>query len=354
MDDPAPVLDGAFDAAADPIALLDADGVLVTTNDRWDADAHFGVDASPGVDYAAAIEDAAPDVAAALRTVLADGGSSSVAYDRAVDGVRRRYRFRAATFDAGGERYIRVEHRDVTEHAAARRALRERESSLRASAAVLSHDLRNHFTVASGWLDMLPDADVEGRTPKARVADAIERADSAIIDAVAYLRVGRAGVARDDLDLDAIARAAWTRLDAASSDATLDVRDSDSIVGDADLLGDALERLFENAIDHAAGPEDAVTVRVGGFRGDDESGFYVADDGPGIPSARRDGVFTLGETAVEAGTGYGLPVVGRIAHVHGWDARIGEADTGGARIEFVTDPRAPTPPDRRDPRLTGP
>jgi nitrogen fixation/metabolism regulation signal transduction histidine kinase len=82
--------------------------------------------------------------------------------------------------------------------------------------------------------------------------------------------------------------------------------------------------------DREAAVVDAVTVTVG--RTDD--GFYVADDGPGIPAADRDEVFEAGVSTDPEGTGLGLNIVRSIAEAHGWTVRATESAAGGARVEF--------------------
>jgi signal transduction histidine kinase len=72
-----------------------------------------------------------------------------------------------------------------------------------------------------------------------------------------------------------------------------------------------------------------LTVRVGVVDG----GFYVADDGPGIPADERETVFDRGYST-DDGTGLGLAIVQAIAEAHGWSATVGESDAGGARFEF--------------------
>ena len=74
---------------------------------------------------------------------------------------------------------------------------------------------------------------------------------------------------------------------------------------------------------------DEVTVRVG----DLADGFYVADDGPGVPSDEREAVFDPGYTSTDRGAGLGLPIVARIAEAHGWTVTLGDSEAGGARVE---------------------
>ena len=84
-----------------------------------------------------------------------------------------------------------------------------------------------------------------------------------------------------------------------------------------------------------------VTVTIGTF----ENGFYVADDGPGIPPEEREAVFESGYSTGGSGTGLGLSIVEQVAREHGWTVDLGESADGGARfeftgVEFVDDPDA--------------
>jgi signal transduction histidine kinase len=73
-----------------------------------------------------------------------------------------------------------------------------------------------------------------------------------------------------------------------------------------------------------------VTVTVGRTA----DGFYVADDGPGIPESDRERVFETGYSTDSEGTGLGLSIVRNIAEVHGWSVAVTDGDGGGACFEF--------------------
>ncbi len=79
---------------------------------------------------------------------------------------------------------------------------------------------------------------------------------------------------------------------------------------------------MRNAVEH--GGED-VTVTVGEL----DDGFYVEDDGPGIPENARDNVFDVGYSTTEDGTGFGLSIVKQVADAHGWTIRV----TDGSEVE---------------------
>jgi signal transduction histidine kinase len=91
------------------------------------------------------------------------------------------------------------------------------------------------------------------------------------------------------------------------------------------------ENLFRNAVEHA-GP--AALVEVGMLDSDSGDGFYVADDGRGIPPDRQGLLFDDGFSTTVDGAGLGLRIVHEIAKVHGWSVGIDDGIDGGARFEF--------------------
>jgi len=94
---------------------------------------------------------------------------------------------------------------------------------------------------------------------------------------------------------------------------------------------------LRNARDHGAPPSaserQGVSVTVGTL----PEGFYVADDGPGIPDSERDAVFEQGYSTSDDGTGLGLAIVERIVDGHGWSITVTESDAGGACFELRTE-----------------
>jgi signal transduction histidine kinase len=107
------------------------------------------------------------------------------------------------------------------------------------------------------------------------------------------------------------------------------------------LLG-VFENLFANAVMHV-GPD--VTVTVGPIEGaptgvdaaieEPMRGFFVADDGPGIPETDRETVFESGYSTAADSTGFGLAIVQSVVEAHGWDVAITESESGGARFEIT-------------------
>ncbi|MFB6163651.1 MAG: histidine kinase N-terminal 7TM domain-containing protein [Haloarculaceae archaeon] len=245
---------------------------------------------------------------------------------------------------------------DVTEQKRREEALREREEELEQQkrslqhqkaqlehqnerldrfASIVSHDLRNPLNVADGYAEMLAAA-VDGETGTVSreqidsIRSAHDRMEAIIDDALTLARQGKAITETEPVDLAAVATEAWEHVDTA--DATLTV-DADLVVeADRDRLLNLFENLYRNAVEHAG---ETVTVTVGSWDdGDGEVGFFVADDGVGIPDDQKEAVLDHGFTTSEAGTGLGLSIVADVARAHGWSVSITDSGSGGARVEF--------------------
>jgi signal transduction histidine kinase len=159
------------------------------------------------------------------------------------------------------------------------------------------------------------------------VSEMHERMEQLIEDVLTFAREGSRVEELDWFDGSGVAEEAWRNVDTA--DATLVQDWGYEIGGDPDRLTRVFENLFRNAVEH--GGTD-VTVEVGTL--DEPCGFYVQDDGPGIPEDRRDEVFNHGVTGDDEGTGYGLAIVREIAEAHGWSVYVADSDSG-ARFEFA-------------------
>ena len=105
---------------------------------------------------------------------------------------------------------------------------------------------------------------------------------------------------------------------------------------DTDRLEQLLENLFRNAIDHN---DSDVTIGIGALEG--KTGFYVEDDGEGIPASEREQVLELGHSTDMDGTGIGLAIVKEIVTAHDWSITVTDSGSGGARFEVTTEGTAP-------------
>jgi PAS domain S-box-containing protein len=218
---------------------------------------------------------------------------------------------------------------DITERKEREQELERQNSRLNEFASVISHDLRNPLNVAQARAAILQQrADDESQEHLGQLVESLERMESIIDDTLTLARQGETVGEISPISAVNLIGKCWSGV--ATDEATLEIDDEFMIRGDSDRLRHVFENLFRNAVEHAG--ED-VTVRVGRCG---ENCLYVEDDGPGIPPGDRDAVFESGHTSASGGTGFGLPIVKRIAEAHGWEVRITDGRDGGARFEFDT------------------
>ena len=226
----------------------------------------------------------------------------------------------------GGETYHFGTIRDVSELQERERELKAQNERLEAFTGVVSHDLRNPLSVAKGYIELLGD-DID-RDELELIDSALDRMGILIDD---LLRLAREGRAIDDpapVSLTAVAAAARNTVD--TGDATITIGDDIRFMADESRLQQLVENLMRNAVEHGDGGE---TVTVGALP--DEPGFYVEDDGPGIPPEDREAVFSPTTSDSGPGLGLGLAIVNEIVEAHGWDIAVAESATAGARFEVT-------------------
>ncbi|MFP8953232.1 PAS domain S-box protein [Natrialbaceae archaeon A-arb3/5] len=224
--------------------------------------------------------------------------------------------------------------RDITERKQRERKLRERNERLDAFARIVSHDLRNPLSVSQGYLDIVEES--ESIEHVENVRSGLDRMESIIEDVLAIARSGEWAAETDPINLESVSLDAWEHV--STADASLTVTETITIDADRPRLLRLLENLFRNAIEHGcSGSETDITIRVGPFETEDERGFFVEDDGDGIPEERRDNLFDPSTSSSSSGLGIGLWVVREVAAGHGWSVTAAASEDGGARFEFVFD-----------------
>jgi len=222
--------------------------------------------------------------------------------------------------------------RDITDRKERERELERQNERLDAFASLVSHDLRSPLRVAAGNLDLARESCESPRLGDA--ANALDRMEVLIDDLLAVAREGKPVEDRDVIQLGAVAEAAWKTVE--TGDATLGVEADARVNADESRLRQLFENIFRNAIEHgrtgeAAVGESSLSITVGPLA--DRTGFFIEDDGVGIPTAERDRVFEGGYSTNSDGTGFGLTIVREVAEAHGWSVDAVASEAGGARFE---------------------
>jgi len=222
----------------------------------------------------------------------------------------------------GKDRFVAMD-RDITEQKQRERELVQQNERLDRFTSVVSHDLRNPLQVAEGRLDLLQEDCDSNHIDD--IDHALDRMDSLIEDLLTLAQTGEEAMTRESIQLSDFVETSWETL--STAEATLTVETQQTVEADREQLQHLLTNLFRNAIEHG-GP--AVTVTVG----DTEDGFYVADDGVGLPDSAKETLFDAGYTTADDGTGFGLSIVKEVANRHNWTVTATNGARGGARFEI--------------------
>ncbi|MFT4946994.1 MAG: PAS domain S-box-containing protein, partial [Natronomonas sp.] len=229
---------------------------------------------------------------------------------------------------------------DITELRRRERHLQRERDRLDEFASIISHDLRNPLNVAVGRLELLEE---DCESPHLEPAErALSRMNTLIEDLLTLAREGDEVGDTEPVDLAHLTETCWRNVDTADATVVTDLERT--VYADRSRLQQLFENLFRNAVEHgstspqsSSTPEDVehaggdVTVTVGELN----DGFYVEDDGQGIPANERETVFDAGYSTAEDGTGFGLSIVNQVAKAHGWDVTVTGGSEGGARFEIT-------------------
>ena len=215
---------------------------------------------------------------------------------------------------------------DITKQTEQQAELERRNERLDQFASFVSHDLRNPLNTLLLSLDMVEQSS-EGEEIE-RCQRAVRRMEQLLEDLLTLTRQGEDLQTTPAVDLAGVVDETWRTLTTGDADLRVDVEMQ--IRAHTGRLKELLENLFDNAIEHG-GPD--VTITVGAT--DDTDGFYVADDGPGIPPEERESVFQAGYSNAAGGTGLGLAIVRDVADAHGWSISVEESEQGGAAFRIT-------------------
>lgn len=213
---------------------------------------------------------------------------------------------------------------DITPLKQRERELKRERDRLNEFANVLSHDIRNPLNVATVRLEL---ANEECDSDHLDDVDrSLDRIRTLVENLRTLARKGEPVTDRETVDCADLIEECWSTVQ--TEQASLTVETDMTVEADRSRLKQLFENLISNAVEHG-GNDVHVTVR------DVEDGFYIADDGPGIPTDKHDDVFDYGYSTVGAGTGFGLAIVTEIAEAHNWEVRATESDDGGAKFEIT-------------------
>lgn len=203
----------------------------------------------------------------------------------------------------------------------------------------VSHDLRTPLRSINGFSSVLLEdygeiVDDEGKKYLEFIKTATKNMAQIIDDLLRLSRITRSEIKIRTVNLSKLAEKVTDSLERQSENRKVSVKIEPDLItqGDEGLLQIVLENLFVNAWKFTSKKPEAEIV-FGKEIKDDQTVFYVRDNGAGFDVQFKDKLFTafqrLHDKREFEGTGIGLAIVHRIIHRHGGNIWAeGEIDKG--------------------------
>jgi PAS domain S-box-containing protein len=223
----------------------------------------------------------------------------------------------------------------------------------------VSHELRTPLALILGPADKLLDADLPPAAHRdaeviARNARTLVKHVNDLLD-VTKLEAGKMGLEVADVDVAQLVRIVASHFDALAAEHGVAFAVEAPPALQAALDPEKLQRVLFNLLSNAfkfVPPGGRVRISLRPAPGGDGPGqgfrVEVADSGPGVPEAQREGVFARfarGDDDASrraGGTGLGLAIAREFVELHGGSIALGDAPEGGALFAVDLPPRALT------------
>jgi PAS domain S-box-containing protein len=209
----------------------------------------------------------------------------------------------------------------------------------------VSHDLRAPLRAMDGFSRIVltqyaGEISEEARRYLELVREGAQQMGRLIDDLLAFARLSRQPLVRQEVDLERLVRQCFAELAEERSGRAVDltVLPLRPCTGDPALLKQVVSNLLSNALKYTRARPEA-RIEVGGRETDGGYAYYVADNGVGFDmryAGKLFGVFQrLHRVEDYEGTGVGLATVQRIVHRHGGRVWAEAAPDRGATFLFT-------------------
>ncbi len=204
----------------------------------------------------------------------------------------------------------------------------------------LMHDLRtplSSISMANEALALVATAVEPAPTLHRAITLAVEETGSLIERVGTVLSVSARPIDRQPVDMEEIVWNARERLDTRIRTAgavILSPKEWPVVRGVASLLGIVWTNLLANSVQHGG---SAPRIELGWTRSDTHTRFWVRDSGPGVPPAKRAGLFHPLDRLndLSAPRGYGLSLVQRLVELHGGTTDYAPDPAPGGTFSFT-------------------
>jgi PAS domain S-box-containing protein len=190
----------------------------------------------------------------------------------------------------------------------------------------VSHDLKSPLVTIRGFLGYLEKDALAGNTQKIkedikRIENATQKMHALLNDLLELSRIGRLINQSTDILFSDIAKDAINLVHGQieAKNVLIEIHDTPVIVhGDRTRLTEVIQNLVDNAVKFM-GDQPSPQITIGAAENEqNETVFFVSDNGIGIDSQYHERIFTLFSklNASTEGTGIGLTLIKRIIEVH--------------------------------------
>ena len=333
------------------LRFTEAGPVIESANDRFES--LFGHESGEieGKTVGSVVDYSSPDIERAITESIDDGEIYGTEISTEIGDEQRFFKLRVAPYGIGqDEQRAFAIYTDVTELREAEAELEAQMQRLEASnerlqqfAYIASHDLQEPLRMVSSYMSLLEteyqdELDEEAQEYIDFAASGANRMQDMIDELLAYSRVRTQGEEFSETDATAVLEDTLQdlKLRIDESGASVSYDELPTVDADRNQLGQLLQNLIENAIDHT----DSPAIHVSSERQDGAVVFSVSDDGQGIPDSQQETIFELfkrGDRDGE-GTGMGLAICDRIVSRHGGEIWV-ESDEGEGTTFYFSIPR---------------
>ncbi|HJV36055.1 MAG TPA: PAS domain S-box protein [Geomonas sp.] len=208
----------------------------------------------------------------------------------------------------------------------------------------VSHDLRAPLRHVIGFVDLLNNRNPEGLDDKSLhylqvITEAAKKMGNLIDDLLSFSRMGRAEMMKSRLDFGQLVRDIVRDLaeEAKGREIEWVIGTLPEVMGDAAMLRQVAYNLLANAVKFTRDRSRA-RIEVGALQEEQETRFFVRDNGVGFDAAYLSKLFGLFQRLHRneefEGTGVGLAIVQRIIARHGGRVWAEGTVGGGATFWF--------------------
>ncbi|MDG5776879.1 GAF domain-containing protein [Haloarculaceae archaeon H-GB2-1] len=247
--------------------------------------------------------------------------------------------------DADGTAYFDGALTDVTQRKEFERQLQEQNDLLEERSDqfeffndLLRHEVLNGMSVILGNADRLASEWPDDERPP--MIEVIRSRSNDIVDVVQNVREVLDRLTAEDFELSVVDigevlshRVAYLQSVYPEANVSLDVSEPEPVLAD-EFLGDALDNVLQNAVQHndAANPSVDVTVTSDGAT----TTVAIADDGPGVPDEKKSELFEPTDVPLDsAAHGFGLYFVNTLVSRYGGAIEVWDNDPTGAVFELT-------------------